>query len=713
VQSLILDKKVPLINRDISWLSFNARVLQEAEDPEVPLIERLRFLGIFSNNRDEFFRVRVATIRRMTKWGKKAKTLLGGDPDVLLEEIQKIVIEQQEKFEHIYLNLLKELEKENVFFVNEKQLNADEGQFVRDYFRDNVFPYLVPVMIDSAPKFPYLKDKSSYLAIKMGKNEKEKKSKYSLVEIPTDIAGRFLVLPPDEHKKKIILLDDVIRYCLDDIFSILEYDFIDAYMIKITRDAELDIDSDVSKSWMEKISKSVKQRKRGQPVRFAYDEQIPDDLLDFILKKIKLHKNEESLIPGGRYHNFKDFINFPNIGRPGLRYHIPHSLEHPQLAGQISLFKVIREKDVLLSYPYHSFHHINTLLREASIDPKVQSIKITLYRAAHNSGIVNALINAVKNGKDVTAVVELQARFDEEANISLANKLQEEGAKVIFGVPGLKVHSKLFVISRKEGGKVFTYAHIGTGNFNEQTAKSYCDHSLLTSDKRITDEVVKLFNFYQDNFKIGTFKHLVIAPFNMREKFIKLINKEIKNAQEGKPAYIILKMNSLVDIEMIRKLYKASESGVKIKMCVRGICSLVPGLKGISENIEVISIVDKFLEHSRIFIFANGGDEKYFISSGDWMYRNLDHRSEVATPIYHKEIQQQLKQYLSFQFDDNRKARIVNASLDNSHVQREGKYVRSQDELFKWLQSVRNEKKSKATGIVQISETMNMPHHLN
>ena len=695
---MISDKKTLLINRDISWLSFNARVLQEAEDPNVPLIERIRFLGIFSNNRDEFFRVRVATIRRMTKWGKKAKNFLGGNPDELLEQIQKIVINQQKKFEHIYLNLLKELEKENIFLVNEEHLSKEEGEFVRAYFQDNVFPFLVPIMIDTSPKFPYLKDKSSYLAIKFSKEGHEKKSKYSLIEIPTEIAGRFLVLPVEENKKKIMLLDDVIRYCLDDIFSIFEYDEIDAYMIKITRDSELDIDSDVSKSWMEKISKSVKQRKRGQPVRFAYDEKIPADLLNFILKKIKLNK-EESLIPGGRYHNFKDFINFPNVGRAALRYHIPHTLEHPRLKGQVSLFKAIREKDILLSYPYQSFHHINDLLREASIDPKVQSIKITLYRAAKNSGIVNALINAVKNGKQVTAVVELQARFDEEANIYFANKLQEEGATVIFGVPGLKVHSKLFAITRKEGGKFITYAHIGTGNFNEQTAKSYCDHSLLTCDKRITDEVVKLFNFYQDNFKLTTFKHLVVAPFNMREKFIKLINKEIKHAKEGKPAYLFLKMNSLVDIEMIKKLYKASESGVKIKMCIRGVCSIVPGVKRLSENIEVVSIVDKFLEHSRIFIFGNGGDEKYFISSGDWMYRNLDHRSEVATPIYDKEIQQQLKQYLMIQFEDNMKSRVITEKLDNRYVQRaNGKMFRAQDDIYRWLLGNKIEKKNYAEG---------------
>jgi len=693
--------KYPLINRDIRWLSFNARVLQEAEDPTVPLLERIRFLGIYSNNRDEFFKVRVATIRRMARLGKKAKEILGTDPAELLDKIQKVVIRQQEKSETIYQQLLKEFERENIFIVNEKQLNAEEGNFVREYFHDHVYPFLVPIMIDTAPGFPYLKDKSIYLAIKLSRKNKDKKSKYALIEIPTDVVSRFLVLPAEENKKKIILLDDILRYCLNDVFSIFDYDDIQAFTIKMTRDAELDIDNDISKSWMEKISKGVKERKKGDPVRLAYDQTIPEDLLSFILKKIKLHK-QESLIPGGRYHNFKDFINFPNVGRAALRYHIPHTLDHPDLKGKVSLFKVIQEKDILLAFPYQSFHHINDLLREASIDPKVQSIRITMYRAAKSSGIINALINAVKNGKQVTAVVELRARFDEEANIYFANKLEEAGAKVIFGVPGLKVHSKLFVIARKENGKIVNYAHVGTGNFNEQTAKIYCDHSLLTADKRITDEVVKLFNFYQDNFKTGTYKHLLVAPFNMRDKFIHLIQKEIKNARAGKPAYMILKMNSLVDNEMIKKLYKASEEGVKIRLIVRGTCSIVPCIKGISENIEVVSIVDKFLEHSRIFIFANGGDEKYFISSGDWMYRNLDARSEVAVPLYDKAIQQQLREYVAIQMKDNTKARALNKSQDNTYVPpQNGKSHRAQDDIYKWLLSERSQKKTPGVPVME------------
>ena len=688
-----MSKKVSLINRDLSWLSFNARVLQEAEDTTVPLIERMRFLGIYSNNRDEFFRVRVATIHRMKKWPHKGKQMFGEFPDLLLEQIQKIVIRQQKRFEKIYESILSDLRKENIFLVSEKQLSPSQQQYVRNYFHDQVYPFLVPIMLESAPKFPYLKDKSTYHLVKIFQNQKEKKWKYALIELPTDVVSRFLVLPTADHQQMIILLDDVIRLCLDDIFSVFTYEKIEAYTVKITRDSELDIDSDLSKSLMEKVSKSVKLLKKGEPVRVTYDEKIPEDLLNFMLKKINMNKSD-NLIPGGRYHNFRDFMNFPDLGKKNLRYNIPHPADHPDLKGQRSIFKVIRKKDVMLAYPYQSFHHVIDLLREASIDPRVESIKITLYRAAINSGIVNALINAVKNGKNVTAVVELQARFDEEANIAFANKLQEEGAHVIFGVPGLKVHSKLFLITRREEGKAVQYAHLGTGNFNEQTAKLYCDHSLLTSNKKITEEVVKLFSFYRDNFKTGTYKRLLVSPFNMRKRFMHLITQEIKNAEAGKPAYMYIKMNSLVDTEMIKKLYQASEAGVKIKMIIRGICSLVTELRGSSDNIEVISIVDKFLEHSRIFVFANNGDEKYFLSSADWMYRNLDHRSEVAIPIYDKDLQKHLMTYMQIQLNDNCKARIINKEQTNEYRKRSnGLVVRSHDDISRWLNGKWNPEK--------------------
>jgi len=679
-------KNFESVNRDLSWLLFNARVLQEAQDPSVPLLERLRFLGIFSNNRDEFFRVRIATLRRMLELGKKGKEIIGIDPKILLEKIQNLVLKQQELFDKIYKSLRKELEDENICIIDETQLSAEQGSFVRRYFQEQVYPLLVPVMINALPKFPYLKDKTIYLAVNLIPKDSKVMSRYALIELPTDIVSRFLLLPMVHETRYIILLEDVIRYCLSDVFSIFPDYKIEAFAVKLTRDAELDIDSDVSKSLMEKISRSVKQRKKGQPVRLVYDEAIPKHLLDFILKRMKF-KSEEHLVPGGRYHNFMDFINFPKVGRKELVYPALKPVEHPDFKGENSLFKVIRKKDVLITYPFHSFHHCIDILREASIDPDVVSIRMTLYRLAKNSSIVNALINAIKNGKQVTVVVEIQARFDEESNIYYANKLQEEGASVIFGVPGLKVHSKLFLISRKEGKKLVHYAQIGTGNFNEKTAKLYGDHSLFTSDKRITSEIEILFKFYSNNFKTGNYKHLIVSPFTTRKKFIQCIKKEIEQAKKGKNAWIVLKMNSLVDREMISWLYQASKAGVKIDLIVRGICALVPGIKGLSENIRAISIVDQYLEHSRIYIFCNADQNKYYISSGDWMYRNLDNRSEVSVPVYDKELQADLWHYVSLQLRDNVKARLLNTKQDNLYVPSEQNAVpfRSQLKIAQWI----------------------------
>lgn len=675
-------KKVVLINRELSWLAFNERVLQEAEDKTVPLIERIKFLGIYSNNRDEFFRVRVATLRRVVKHQKKATEVIGEDPQRLLDKIQKTVVEQQLKFELIYQTLLKELDKNNISIINEKELNTKQKIFVEEYFREKVMPTLFPIMLDNVAPFPYMRDRSGYLIIKLGSTHKNKKNTYALLEIPTDSISRFVVLPKEKERNYIILLDDVIRFNLDHVFSNFEYDFIEAFNIKLTRDAEIDIDNDLSKSFVEKISKGLKERKKGQPVRLVYDSTISPDLLDFIMKKIKFKKDDHP-IPGGRYHNFKDFISFPNVGSPDLSYKKIIPLKHPDLKDQPTLFKIIKKKDILITYPYQSFDHLIDLLREASIDPKVKSIKITLYRVAKNSNIVKALINALKNGKQVTAVVELQARFDEEANIYWANKLQEEGAKVIYGVPGLKVHSKMFIISRRENNGSVDYAHIGTGNFNGDTARIYTDHSLITADKRITEEVEKVFTFYSDNLKTGEYNHLLVSPFFMRKEFVKLINKEIKNANQNKEAYIILKLNNLVDLEMIKKLYEASNNGVKIKLIVRGTCALVAGVKGMSENIEAISVIDKFLEHSRVFIFCNDGNEKYFLSSADWMTRNLDHRSEVGVPIYDESIQNHLREIIDTLWSDNMKARILGSKQNNEYrVLKSDVHIRAQDKIY-------------------------------
>ncbi|MFM9052419.1 MAG: polyphosphate kinase 1, partial [Bacteroidota bacterium] len=480
-------------------------------------------------------------------------------------------------------------------------------------------------------------------------------------------------------------------------FQVVNYSIAKAYTIKITRDAELDLESDVSKSYIEKVEKSVKQRKRGTPVRMIHDKLIPKDLLSFIVRKMKLNKAEH-LTPGGRYHNIKDFISFPSVGRGNLLYKPTPPVEHPELIGQKSLFQVIRSKDVLLSYPHHTFNHIIDLLREASIDPKVQSIHITLYRASLRSSIVNALVNAVKNGKQVTAVVELQARFDEETNISHANRLQEEGAHVIFGVPGLKVHSKLFLITRREEGRAVLYAHVGTGNFNEDTARLYTDHSLLTADKRISREIERLFMFYRDNYKTGHYKHLIVSPFNTRKRFLRMIDQEIENVRAGLPGWIILKMNSLVDKEMISKLYEAGAASVKVWLIVRGVCSLEPDHPDWSNNIKVISIVDRYLEHSRIFVFCNGGEERCYLSSGDWMYRNLDHRSEVAVPVFDEQIKQQLIKYLELQLNDNVKARTIESHSLNRHVHTvSGRRHRSQAEIYAWLKAESDLSASKRT----------------
>jgi polyphosphate kinase len=670
-----------LVNRDISWLSFNDRVLQEANDPSVPLLERMKFLGIVSNNRDEFFRVRIATIKRMARLGKQGAQIMGEDPVALLDSIQEIIIRQQEEFDNSYGNLLRELELAGIFIVNEKQLKPDQSEFTGQFFREQVLPTLVPILLDNVTEFPYLRDRSIYFLVVM--HHKNGKERYALVEIPTHILPRFIVIP--KENKYIILIDDIIRYYLDDLFFSFEYERISAYTIKLTRDAELDIENDVTKSLIKKVSESVKRRKKGQPVRLIYDEEMPESAITYLMKRIKFGKGDQP-IPAGRYHNFVDFIKFPSLNKPELFSKKVQPLSHPELLPKHSVLKVIKEKDILLSFPYQSYHHIIDVLREASMDPKVLSIEITLYRLSEDSHVVNALINSIRNGKQVTVVVELQARFDEENNIKWTNRLNEEGAKVIYGVPGLKMHSKLFLIRRMEHNKEVLYAHIGTGNFNEVTAKLYCDHSLLTADKRITEEVGKVFKFYNDNYKTGTYKHLLVSPFFTRKKLLLFIQTEIDNIKLKKEAWVFLKMNSLTDPELIKKLYEASQAGVKIRMIIRGICSLVPKQKGMSENIEVISIVDKYLEHARVFIFANDHDPRFYLSSFDWMTRNIDFRSEVGVPIYDKILQKQLLDIMELQWSDNSKARYIDESQSNRYKKIDLKNkVRAQDAIYKYL----------------------------
>ena len=636
-------------NKEISWLSFNERVLQEADSPDVPLVDRLKFLGICSSNLDEFYRVRVATLNRLTILGKKAKKFIGADPVQILKEITPIALSQHEKFDKIYKKLIRALAKENIYIITEKDLTPEQGEYVSNYFHSEVRPKLIPIMLAQVNDTLQLRDRTIYLSVCLYNNEDSSKNQYALIEIPSDVLPRFLVLPTSEGKKYIILLDDVIRYSLDDIFSIFDFDRHDAYTIKITRDAELDIDDDISESYLEKLNKSIKQREAGNPIRFIYDSQIPKKFLALLKEKINITK-DDTLIAGSKYHNNRDFMHFPAIGSRQLNYMPINRLTHKDFPAGTSLLKCMKEKDILLHYPYHTFDYVIDLLREASIDPKVLSIKMTIYRVAKNSSVLHALINAVKNGKTVVAVLELQARFDEESNIYWANRLKEEGVKVIFGVPGLKVHSKLCLVSRAEKGGTAHYAIIGTGNFNEDTAKLYTDHALFTADKRLTKEVNKIFNFFVKSYRSDTFKHLVVSPNFMRKRITRLINRETKNAQAGKPAYIFLKLNGLTDPQMIQKLYEASEAGVKIKLIIRGMFSLIPGIENMSSNIEAISIVDKFLEHSRIYIFCNEGDEIIYFSSADWMPRNIDRRIEVTCPVYDDAIKEEIRAYMEIQW---------------------------------------------------------------
>lgn len=677
---------VATMSKEASWMDFNGRVLEEAADPKVPLLERLKFLGIYSNNLDEFFRVRVATLNRLAKMPKrKAVSLIGYDPAKVLHQVQRQGVLQRDRFERIYRKLLRELASRRVFILDEKHLTAEHARFVTEYFYEVVRPKLFPIMLNRKSRFPELKDKSVYFAVTLLRKTHCGHPDYALIELPTDILPRFVLLPQVGQSVGIIMLDDVVRYNLGVIFAPFGYSRFSAYMIKLTRDAELDIDDDIFESYVRKIHKSLRQREEGQPVRLIYDEQIPADLLDLLAGGLGLHKGDP-LIAGSRYHNFKDFMKFPNVGRPSLRYPAMEPVPHRSLLDKRSTLEAVAHQDILLHFPYQSFDSIIDLLREASIDPHVHSIKITLYRTASNSSVVNALMNAVKNGKLVVAVVELRARFDEEANIRWATELQDAGAKVVFGVPGLKVHAKLCLITRKNGYGVERFAIIGTGNFNEDTARLYTDHFLLTADAKIADQVADVFEFLEKNYKVAPFRRLIVSPFNGRNRLMKLIEEEIENAEQGKEAWILLKLNHLVDAGMISLLYNASRAGVHIRLIVRGMFTLEPGVPGLSENIEAIRLVDRLLEHTRVMFFAHGGAEKCYIASGDWMPRNLDRRVEVACPILDKTLKQELRDILELQWRDNIKARSYQKSKPCESRTSGGRH-RAQTEIYAYLRN--------------------------
>jgi len=683
--------KKKTITRDISWLSFNARVLQEAADSTVPLKERIKFLGIFSNNTDEFFRVRVATLKRMIELEEKlqkakANMHLEESPEKILEEIQLIVLKQQNEFNRVWEEIIEELRKEKIFLLTEKQLNREQKVFVLRHFEEEVRSNIIPLMIENIPQLPYLRDKSIYLGVVMSAKDNAYKQKYALIEIPSRTLGRFILLPSPPGEQHIILLEDIVRFNLPSIFAYFAYTKYDSWIFKVTRDAEMDIDNDVSTTLIQKIEKGIKNRRKGKPVRFVYDKEMDAGLLEFLMRKMNMSK-KDNLIPGGRIHNFRHFMDFPDIISKKSQRKKPFT--HPLLAGTKRVTDVVLEKDILLSFPYHSFNGVLDMLREAAMDPHVTAIKITAYRLASNSKVINALINAVRNGKHVTVMMELRARFDEEANLEWKERLEEEGVKVLIGIPNTKVHAKLCLIKKRVNNHTTHYGFVSTGNLNEKTATLYGDQCLLTSNRSIMADVNKVFS-YLENPKdgeafINSCKTLIPCPVSLRQNLLRMIQKEIKFAQKGNPASIILKVNSLSDEELIFKLYDAAKAGVTIKLIVRGIFCMLTENKKFIIPVQAISIVDEYLEHARVFIFNNGGKERVFISSADWMVRNIDHRVEVTCPIFNNDIKKVLKTILGIQLNANVKARILNNELTNEYVKANGKRVRSQVEIYNYL----------------------------
>lgn len=679
-------------NRDLSWLSFNDRVLQEAQDKTVPLLQRLRFLGIFSNNQDEFIKVRVANVIRMVQYRGRNIPPFSGNymPKKLLPLLNARVLESQEKFDATYNEILAKMEEHGIFIVNETQLNEEQKTFCVNYFSAVVSPRLVPLVLRKSTKMPFLTDNNIYHAVKMVTKKKTGSiASYAIIQIPVSGAcPRFVELPSYGGRNCIIFLDDIIRLCLNDIFFMFNYDEISAYTFKIARDAQLTLDDDISKSLLEKIEEGIENRLHGQPIRLVYDQNMPEDLFNIIKTKLRL-KDMDSVEASGRYHLKRDLMRFPKI-RPELESVSPPTLTHPDIKPFSSVLSVIHKQDIFLNYPYHTFNHFIDFLREAAIDPKVENIYITLYRTAGHSKVVNTLINAAKNGKKVYALLELFARFDEEQNMESSEVLQKEGVKVIHGVEGLKVHSKLVLVQRRENSNLKGYVYVGTGNFNEDTARIYTDFGLFTSNNQIAQDAAGVFEFLLNPHKRFVCNQLLVSPYYLRDKFEQMIDREIKNAQKGKEAFLYAKFNSLTDERMIKKLYDASNAGVEIRLIIRGACCLQPQQKGLSENIRVISIVDKYLEHARLTIFCNGGNNLVHIMSSDWMTRNLDRRVEVGVPILDPKIQETLKRYFEIQWSDNVKARDLSEFGKNNYViSFNEKICRSQVELYEFYKKMK------------------------
>lgn len=661
---------------------FNRRILQEASRENVPLLERISFLGIYSNNLDEFFRVRVATLNRIAECEDKEARKNKAEALEILKEINKLNSLYSKEFEKVSAEITAKLRDENIYLLKDTELDDEQRRFIRSFYIQNLYGRVIPVWYSAIKQLSIENDENIYLAVRMyKKNSKRKVAEYAFLELPVSICGRFVRLPDKDGKSFLMYLDDVIRCCLPLIFSGQDYTNFEAFSFKFTRDAEMEIDNDLRNGVLQKISKGVKSRRRGTPLRVVYDSTMPKGLLNQVLSTLDLDKLD-TVLAGGRYHNHKDFMKFPDCGRKDLKYPAWPPILKRELSKPESILQLIRQKDRFIHVPYHSFDSYIRVLQEAAVSKEVKSIKTTLYRLAKDSKVVKALIGAARNGKKVTVVIELLARFDEASNIDWSKKMQDAGIHVVFGVEGLKVHSKITFIGMKSGSDI---ACISTGNFHEGNARMYTDYMLMTASRPIVRDVNAVFNFIERPYSIIRFKELLVSPNEMKNKFIRLINDEIRNKEAGKPAYIRIKINHITDIDMVKKLYEAAEHGVPIDLLVRGNCSLFTDLPELNKNIRIVGIIDRYLEHSRIFIFAAGGEEKIFIGSADWMPRNLDNRIEVVTPVYAPDIKEDLKKVVELGLNDTMQARIVDGTGTNDiqEITEEKPVLRSQEELYK------------------------------
>ena len=698
--AMMIDREMAnkFIPRDISWLSFNGRVLQEAADPTVPLHLRIKFLGIFSNNLDEFFRVRVAALKRATEINtKESNSSYYKPPAIILEKITEIVIKQQRKFDKIWNQVQREMAKQKVYIKTAEDLNPKQLEFVKKYFDEEVETNIIPLILDEANPMPYLRDKSLYLGIAMYKDDWQYESKFAIIELPSSQLGRFVILPSPKNQKHIILIEDIVKVNLPYIFSYFEFDEFVANTFKITKDAEFDLDNDVNTSFVEKISKGIKNRRKGKPTRFVFDQEMDPKLLELLIRKLNLSK-KDSIIPGQKIHNFKHFMDFPDVFKSYQKPEERQSFEHPDFSGKDRVTDVILKKDVLLSFPYHEFRPMIDLLREAAMDPDVKSIKTTIYRMATNSKIANALVNAARNGKEVTVMLELRARFDEEHNLDWKERFEMENVKVLVGIPNKKVHAKLCIIKKRINNKTIQYGFVSTGNINEKTAKLYGDYCLMTSNKGVMADINKIFNALQKPKipiaeQIKNNKNLLICPTDMRTQICSFIDKEILEAKAGRPARVIIKINSLSDKDSIKKIYEAASAGVQVDLIVRGIFCAI-NQKKFQKPFHAISIVDEFLEHARVFYFYAAGKELTYISSADLMTRNLDHRVEAAVKIHNKKLKHELLEMLEIQLRDNVKARYLNNKQNNEYVHNDEPLCRSQIEIHNYLKQKSEEQRS-------------------